>query len=477
MRCASLLIATVLVLSMVPPALAQEDQEVTLVIWGEPDTVACINDPTLERDSCFYARLLNNSWHEMNPLVKLTWEDHTQDQDVEEGAALPPALWEDTSWDENLRQTLTETILGGTPPDIIVGESFIAFFAQAGALASLRLSPDVVDNLVPGTVMSASKGGVLYGVAAFTNVFGLEVNADVLAEAGLDPDTVDLSTWEATAEVMGQVTEAGAGDFYGVALLGSSDDPIKTMRRVAPYLHQMGVDLCSQPLCDTPTFNDPNAVPVYEWFRTMQENAPPSLTFQGDADYIDTQIYAGLTAMQTSGAWAVARAEANECGDCRYYPLPYPTGGRRANVVTGNATYAVLDTSDHVAEATRFIEWLVSDPVQTAAFWSAGRLPTTYSAARQILAVADGETDSLPYFYENEMGKTKDEAIAFAAAYQGFFEELTDGEVYALPQWARAGAAMNQLWGEMFAEILTSDVPVQDILDEYQTQAEAIMAE
>ncbi|MBN1286924.1 MAG: carbohydrate ABC transporter substrate-binding protein [Anaerolineae bacterium] len=459
MRRINSLTAVLLILTALIPAAAVAQDEVTLVIWGEPGTADCINNPDDNADNaaCIYAQFVNDTWSEANPGVALKWENQ--------------------SWDEELRQNLTTAILGGTAPDITVGENFIPSLAQRGVLAKLDLPQEVKDNLVPGTVMGATVGEDLYGVAAFSGVFGLEVNADVLRAAGLDPDAVDLSTWESAAEVMAQVTEAGKGEYYGVTLLGSTGNPAATLFRAAPYIHQMNADFCNRDEgCTEPTLNDPLAVPVYEWFRTMYANADPNLTFHGDEGYIYSQLYTGASAMQTDGAWGIGRAEANNCNDCRYYPLPYPAEGRRANVVVGNAIYSVLDASDHVEEAQRFLEWLVSDPVQITSFWSTGRLPTTFSALQKVIEVANGDTSSVPEFYFEQLGHTKEEAIEFAKTYSGFLDELLNGEVYILPQWAVEGSEMNRLWDEMFTEILTSDRPIEEILDEYQAMGEEIMA-
>lgn len=460
MRRINLSVVLLLVLTAFIPAsgTAQEDA-VTLVIWGEPGTVDCINNPedNVDNPACIYAEFVNNTWHEANPGVMLKWENQ--------------------GWDEELRQNLTTAILGGTAPDITVGENFIPSFARRGVLAKLDLPESVRDNLVPGTVRGAKVGDDLYGVAAFTGVFGLEVNADVLREAGLDPDEVDLSTWESTAEVMAQVTEAGDGEFYGVTLLGSTGNPAATLFRAAPYIHQVGADFCNREEgCDTPTLNDPNAVQAYEWFRTMFANADPELTFQGDEGFIYAQLYSGASAMQTDGAWAIGRAEANDCNDCRYYPLPYPEDGQRANVVVGNAIYSVLDLSDYLEQSQAFLEFLVSDPVQITSFWSTGRMPTTYSALEKIMEVANGDVSSVPDFYFTTLGHTEEEAIEFAKTYSGFVDELLNGDIYTLPQWATEGSEMNRLWDEMFTEILTSDRPIEEILDEYQAMAEEIMA-
>jgi ABC-type glycerol-3-phosphate transport system substrate-binding protein len=175
--------------------------------------------------------------------------------------------------------------------------------------------------------------------------------------------------------------------------------------------------------------------------------------------------------MQTAGAWHPAWARSSGCADCRYLPLPVPDeGGVAANVVVGNAIYAALSSTEHPEEAMMFLEYLASDDVQTNVFWSTGRLPATISSLQQILDVAGGDTVTVPEYY------TSEDPVADAAPFVTYISELTSENVRTLPAWAEKGAELNALWNSMFAEVLTSEEPVEDILNRYQTEAEALVA-
>jgi ABC-type glycerol-3-phosphate transport system substrate-binding protein len=441
----------------IPATQAQSEETVTLVIWGEPGTVGCIDDPASTWEFCNYVRELNEGWSAAHPNIQLQWESH--------------------GWDAALNDALQEAIAAGNPPDITVGESFMPQLVNAGLLLPLQLSEEQKANLIPATVQGASDGENIYGVAAFTAVFTLEINADVFLFAGIDPNSVDLSTWEGVSETAALITEAGNGDFYGFSILGPTRDLTAPLFRFMPYLYQAGSDLCNAPACDTPTFNDPKAVPVYEWFRELYQYTPPDLTFNGDEGYVFSQLFAGYTAMQTAGSWHPSWASGSGCEDCRYLPLPLPPDGNAANVVVGNAMYSVLASSEHPEEATLFLEWLMSDEVQQKVFWTGvgGRLPTTFTGINAIKAAMEGDTSSVPEFYTEALGKSLDDASREAQVYAVFIEELLGGDVRILPPWAQNSKELNQLWNEMFQEVLVSDRPVVEILDEYQTLAEAIV--
>ena len=440
------LLTMIFLVVMVGTIAAQEG--VTLVIWGEPGTVTCINEQSAEAN-CIYAVQMNELWNEMHPDITLQWEDH--------------------GWDAALRQNLVTAQLGGTAPDITVGESFMPEFTRDGYFLPLDVPQETLDNLVPGTVAAVTLGDAVHGVAAFTAVFALEVNADVVRQAGLDPDTLDLSTWDKVTEAAQAVNEAGAGAYYGFSILGPTNAPAAALFRAAPYVYQTGGDFCDEG-CVNPTFNDPASVKVYEWFRELYQYTPPGLAFNGDEGFVFTQLFNGQTAMQTAGAWHPAWAASSGGEDCRYLPLPIPDeGGQRANVVVGNAIYSVMADTEHPDEAMLFMEHLASDAVQNNVFWSTGRMPSTVSTLNNILAVADGDTASVPDYYEGD-------AVTAAAPFVFYIDELFNGEVRTLPAWSKEGPALDALWNDMFAEVLTSDRSVQEILDDYQGQAEALVA-
>jgi ABC-type glycerol-3-phosphate transport system substrate-binding protein len=449
MRRLGFIVLSIALLAVMMGTVSAQDG-VTLVIWGEPGTVNCINDESLEDAACIYARSLQAGWEEAHPDITLQWEDH--------------------GWDEALRQNIVTAQLGGTAPDITVGESFMPELTRNGSFLPLAVSDDVAANLVPGTVAATTVDGVNHGVAAFTAVFALEVNADVVRAAGLDPDTLDVSTWDKVTEVAAQINEAGAGEYNGFSILGPTPAPAAALFRAAPYIYQTGGDFCDEG-CVNPTFNDPASIPVYEWFRELYAYTPDGLAFNGDEGFVFTQLFQGKTAMQTAGAWHPAWARSSGCTDCRYLPLPIPdNGGVAANVVVGNAIYAALADTEHPEEAMMFLEYLASDAVQANNFWANGRLPATFSSLEGILAVAGGDTAGVPEYYTGD-------PVADTAPFVTYISELTSENVRTLPAWAEKGAELNALWNSMFAEVLTSDEAIEDILNRYQAEAEALIAD
>jgi ABC-type glycerol-3-phosphate transport system substrate-binding protein len=437
---------------------AQDNEVTTIVIWGEPGTVSCITEPESTWEFCNYVRELDARWQAEFPDIAIVWEDH--------------------GWDTDLFQELQRAIDEGTAPDITVGESFIPQLVQQGYLLSLELPTSIRDNIIPATAMAVQREDELYGVPVFTAVFTLEINADLFLLAGLDPNTIDLSTWGQVEEAARVITEAGDGEFYGFSILGPTDFVTAALFRVAPYLYQVDAPLCNMPVCDTPSFNHPNSVQVYEWFRRMTAYTDPEITFAGSEAFVFAQLFSGVTAMQTAGSWHPFWAEGSGCFDCRYLPLPLPRGGHRANIVVGNPIYGVLSTSEHPEEATEFLKFMIDDQNQSNLFWTGvgGRLPTTFTGIEAVQAVMAGDTSSVPSYYTEFLGRDLEDAPFDARLYDVFIDELLNGDVRTLPAWARHFVEVTALWNDMFTEVLSTDRPIPDILDDYQAQAEALMS-
>jgi ABC-type glycerol-3-phosphate transport system substrate-binding protein len=448
----SCIVFVLIALFSISPIAAQEP--IVLKVWGEPGT-GC-SDPSNRWEFCFYSRALVDSFEAAHPGIELEFEDH--------------------GWDADLYADLQAAIADGTAPDITLGESFFPQMVRDGQLLPIELEESVRANLMPATVAYVTDGDALYGVSIFTGIFALEINTDVFYAAGLTPEAVDLSSWDSVLEVATEITDAGGGSFYGFSILGPTNLPGAALFRVAPYLYQVGADLCNMPDCDTVTFDDPRAVPVYQWLRDLYQVSPSELVFNGDEGYVFGQLFAGYTAMQTAGSWHVSWSRGSGCGDCRYLPLPLPEGGHESNTVVGNAIYVGLATTEHPDEVRMFLEWLTRDEIQNAVFWTGvgGRLPTTYSAIENIRSVMRGEAlENIPSFYVDELGQSFEGAPLVAREYGIFIDELLNSEVRTLPF---VTVEISTLWNEMFREILISNEPIEDILAAYQLRAEELVA-
>jgi multiple sugar transport system substrate-binding protein len=360
--------------------------------------------------------------------------------------------FENHGWDEELRQNLTNALLAGTSPCIIVGEGFFKNFAALDSLVPLndKVGDEILENAVPGTYQGAELKDKIYGLASFTSVFGFERNCSVVEAAGLDCDNPP-ATWDELLDQAKQITEAGNGEYYGYTLQGPAGFSMGAPFRIYVYLLQAGASMSKpdeETGLDVPYFNDPKAVPVYEFLRELAQYTPPGLLFEADEGKVYTQLFQGKSAYQMAGGWHVQWAQDSGCTDCRYSSVPLPEDGEPATVVVANVIYGILDTCDQPEAALKWLEYTQRDDVQSLVFQANGRIPTTYTALDAMRPEADPAT-------------------------QAYIDTLLNStNVNAMPQWIKNPQKVWQVYNDFLVKLFTTDEPVQDLMDEAQQAAE-----
>ena len=397
----------------------------TIVVWAEPWTARhMVDKPDADGQ---YGLALKRMFEEQNPGFTVSIEDH--------------------SWDNELRANFMTSLMGGTAPDVVVGENFFTQYVELGAIIPLdEYIVDIKDDLIPGTYQAAQVDGSIYGISSFTGVFGFERNCTVLEAAGLTCDAP--ATWDDLWWAANEVTQAGNGEYYGFTLQGPNADSVGSVFRIAVLLAQVGAELCQGEGCSFPFFNDPNAVQVYEFLRAMNAQTPPGLTFEPDEVKVYSQLFEGKSAYQIAGSWHPNWAASAGCTDCRYGGVPVAPGGQPASVIVGNGIYAVTAQSQHPQQAANFVKLLASAEAQDLIYSAMGRLPTTRSGLEALRPNV-------------------------SAAEQAYIDELlNNADLRILPSWPKNPQQVWTIYNEMLTAILTTDRPVQELMDEAQLKAE-----
>lgn len=403
----------------------------TLTVWVEGAVLDSFNNADPVKGA--YGKYLVEQFQKENPGVTVKLEYH--------------------GWDEELRQNLLTALMGGTGPDIVVGESYFLQYADLGALLDVTDAlTDVKDNMVEGTYAGAFLDNKIYGVAGFTGVFGFERNCSVIEAAGLDCENAP-ATWDELLAQAKTINEKGAGAYHGYTLQGPAGYSIGSVFRVAVYLAQAGSSLCKDD-CTKPNYNDPKSVPVYEFLREINRYTPPGLTFNTDEGMQYSQLFKGVSAYQIAGSWHPSWARDSACADCRYSSVPIPEGGEAASLVVGNVIYAGLAQTKNPDLVKAYLKFLVSDGAQDLAYSSLGRLPSTRSALQKM--IDNPEVDAATKSYADVVLNSKNLLI--------------------LPQWRKDPQKLWTIWNEAFTKVLTTEDPIQGILDEAQAQADALFA-
>jgi len=405
-------------------------EPVELVIWGEGITAGQLElDPSDPRAE--YAHALVTKFQEENPGITVKFENH--------------------GWDEELRQNLTNAMLAGTGPDIIVGEGFFKNMAALDAMLPLDDGiGDIVENAIPGTYQGAYLNGKIYGLASFTSVFGFERNCDVIEKAGLDCSKPP-ATWDDLLVQAEAITKAGNGEYYGYTLQGPAGFSMGAPFRLYVYHLEAGAAMSKPDQAtglDYPYFNDPAAAPVYTFLRELAKSTPPGLLFEADEGKVYTQLFQGTSAYQMAGGWHVSWAKDSGCTNCQYSTVPLPENGQPATVVVANVIYGIMKTSKNPDAAMKWIKFTQRDDVQALVFQANGRIPTTRTALEALHPNVDPAT-------------------------QAYIDTLLNSSnVNAMPQWVKNPQKVWQVYNDFLVKLFTTDEAVEVLMDEAQVLAE-----
>jgi ABC-type glycerol-3-phosphate transport system substrate-binding protein len=352
-------------------------------------------------------------------------------------------------WDEALRQNLVTALLGGTAPDVIVGENFFQQYGDLGALLPVDdYIQDIEDNLIEGTYAAAVTQGQTYGINQFTGCFGFERNPNVIEAAGLDPSEPP-ATWDDLLEQAEIITEAGDGEFYGYTLQGPVGFSVGGIFRVAVYLKQAAAEI--QKDDGYPWFDNPATVPVLDFLREINRFTPPGLTFNPDEGQVYTQLFQGVTAYQICGSWHVNWAKDSGLDNAMYSGVPIPKDGNPASVVVGNVINAAMTVSDHPEAAIGWCKALTRDEVQDLVNPVLGRMPSTRSALEKLKPTA-------------------------SEADQAFINELLTADLGILPQWRKDPQRLWTIYNDLLTGVLATEDPIDQLIGTAQQQADEVMA-
>jgi len=357
-------------------------------------------------------------------------------------------LCENHGWDEALRQNLVTALLGGTAPDVIVGENFFQQYGDLGALMPVDdYIQDIEDNLIPGTYAASVTQGQTFGINQFTGCFGFERNPNVIEAAGLDPSTPP-ETWDDLLEQAEIITEAGNDEFYGYTLQGPVGFSVGGIFRVAVYLKQAGAAI--QKDDGYPWFDNPATIQVLDFLRKINAFTPPGLTFNPDEGQVYSQLFKGVSAYQICGSWHVNWAKDSGLDNAIYSGVPIPKDGKPASVVVGNVINAVMTVSKHPEAAADWIKTFTEDDVQDKVNPILGRMPSTRSSLERLKPDA-------------------------TEADQAFINELLTADLGILPQWRKDPQKLWTTYNDLLTAVLSTDDPIDQLIGAAQQEADDIM--
>lgn len=356
--------------------------------------------------------------------------------------------YQNMGWSEQLRQNFVAALMGGTEPDIIVGENYIKPYAAQGAFLPFddKIAP-IEDDLVYGTYAASVYGGKTYGVSQFTACFGFESNPNVVEKAGLDPEKVP-ETWSELVSQCATITEAGDGEYYGYTMQGPKGFLIGGILRFAVYAKTAQAALAEgEP--PMPYFDNPKLEKVWKFYRDLLPYTPPGLVWNPNEGQVYTQLFEGKSAYQPCGAWHIGWAKDIGLENAKYWWIPIPDeGGQKATGVVGNVILSVVSRTEHPDAAMDFCMMALEDEPQELVWDAFNRFPTT--------------RHMLESFKEKHAG---DPRAMFA-------DMLLNADLGVLPQWHTNPSKVWTVFDDdLFAKVLETDLPIDGIMAEAQEKA------
>ncbi|WP_026122278.1 sugar ABC transporter substrate-binding protein [Nocardiopsis halotolerans] len=211
-------------------------------------------------------------------------------------------------------------------PDVLnIDGSDLPQFAAAGGLVPLEEVGISTEGLSEGALSIGSYEGEYYGAARSVNSLGLFYNADVLAEAGVEPP----ETWEELKAAAAELTE---GERYGLAIsaLATADGVYQFL----PWLWSNGGD--------ERELSSEESVEALAHVTSLVEegSVSPSVVNWTQAD-VNDQFIAGNAAMMVNGPWQLPVLEEHPELDWVVTEIPVPEAGDTPIAPIGGTTFTV----------------------------------------------------------------------------------------------------------------------------------------
>lgn len=303
-----------------------------------------------------------------NPHIRVTWVDLPQSAS---------------------RQKLMAGIAAGAPPDLVnASTEFALTLAQYGAIIGLKeeLSQDEIDRYFPNLWRATEVDGEVYALPWYVTTRVVMYNKELLAQAGLDPDSPP-ATLEELDRYARQVTER--------------TDAVGLMPDIRIW-NDWGSE--GAPIIDfdtlTPLFVDPASVTVLERYRGLYRDGvmPPETLTEGYRGALD-RYKAGSLAFLEAGPQFLLRIKAEApsvYAATGIAPMPETKSG---TLPASTMNFMIPRSSPNRSEAIKLGLFLTSPEAQTEFCKLVPILPSTVAS-----------TDD-PYFQQSGEDELQSEAV------------------------------------------------------------------
>lgn len=216
---------------------------------------------------------------------------------------------------------------------------------------------EVIERYVPGTLAGAQgEDGALYGLPSEFNGTALAINVQHFADAGLDPETTPLETWDDVYEAGKALIAAGHTQAFSFLYLHSG----WYSQQLQTLLHQTGGAIADG---DEGTLDTPEAIDALQWWADLaggaKSTADPNVTSR-EATVPFQDLATGVQSMAILYPWSmdqIAETNPDTYANLKVVPLPQVDPAEPASRVYAYY-WAVNKDSKVQEEAWKFIQFL-----------------------------------------------------------------------------------------------------------------------
>ncbi|SFD76679.1 ABC transporter substrate-binding protein [Streptomyces aidingensis] len=290
---------------------------------------------------------------------------------------------------------------GGALPDVLqMDTSYLRQYAGTGRL--LDLTPYAGEELdlsgFDETLVEAGKvDGRLYAVATGTNTLALFYNPALLAELGIEMPE-DFASWEAYAELIAAVSEAGAG--RDPAVYGGAD-PTGTFWLFLQWLIQRG----TEPFTEDGGLNFTREQ-MAEWLELTADAREAGAVFPAER-LVQLEPVSPFSAVESGTEFHWDNFLASYVGesgvkDLELMPVPSGPDGAKHQFFKPTMQLAAGAGTEHPEEAARLIDFLVNSPQLAEVFGANLGVPAS-RPRREAMSLLDGSMDARIMDYETSL--------------------------------------------------------------------------
>lgn len=346
--------------------------------------------------------------------------------------------YQNWGWAEDLDKKQRAAILSGSVPDIVHGEIFMPIYASEDILTPL---PDDIVNAVNPNFLIKNKNGEPVAVSPKGNVFLLFYNKDLLNQAGIDAESVQLQTWEDWKAVSDKLTTAGAGDIFGGGI--PSHPNAGGALRFTAVARSAGADWGGG---DKVTIDTPENAKALQFLREMDYNFPKGIGNGTDEGPLYKMFNEDKNlGFVINGTW--------QTGDAKTYnlnygvaSLPVASDGISSNCLVGFDYYGVTSASKNKEAAFNIIRTMLSKNILKAA------------SMHDVTPPATTELQQDP------------EVLEVSPILKVGIEEIVKGDLQGLPVFNKNNS---QIWDIINTKVISRATMTQDSIDKILKDAQS----